>query len=634
MAELSEEQRKWWDRSDPEEEDPTAHRKLNAVMDHIRRTQDYRKKSYLLHGAMYGGAVMQGTAIDTYQRTTPRKSTNLSLNVTRNVVDSVVSRIASKAKPKLSYVPNGADYEKQAEAEKLELGVDGVFYRTQMYDYTVAGFRDACVFGIGQTLVEEDKDEREICAERLMPQEAWCDDGEARYGNPRCQYIERYIDKGVLAWRYRDDEEKQRLIEALPCDRDEDSDFGYQQIALRVRYRRAWHLPSGPGAPDGRHVIAVANCTLVDEPWDPREWGPLPIASMVWSPSIVGTDPRGRGFPGQGIVELGAGIQQEINKLVRQIQQGHHLITGHWLLDINSKVVAAHINNDLATVLKYTGKPPEYNSPAIIAPEVYQHLWNLVQRYYALAGVNEQTASAQKPAGLDSGEAQRVYADQQTETLLEKGARYESYVKQCGELVTFAARRLAKTGAYEVRAMADDAYQTIDWKELDEPDGYELQVQPTSSLPGTLAGKLATANDMKTLGEFDAADILELTGLKDLMTIEKRKMSSRRLVEKRVGEMLREGTPYVPHSLLNLDEAVIMATQLCNEAEEKGVDQERLQLVRDFVVACTKLKNAQPAPAPQQAGPGGALLGPGAGPVAMPAPGGPPQAPSAPAAAA
>jgi hypothetical protein len=622
-SELSERDRRWWARDEPDVELDTAHRKLWAVCEHIRRTQDYRKKSYLLHGAMYGGSVMQGTALDTYQRTTPRKNTQLSLNVTRNVVDSVVSRVASKAKPKLSYVPNGADYEKQKAAEELEQGVDGVFYKTGMYDYTVAGFRDATVFGIGQTRIEEDEDEGEVRVDRYMPWEKYCDDGEARYGAPRCHYVERYVDKDALAWRFRADEEKARLIRALSVDRDEDADYGYQQIALRVRYREAWHLPSGKGALDGRHVVGVQNCTLVDEPWDPRDWGPLPFASVIWSPSIVGTDPRGGGFPGQGIVDLGAGIQQEINKLVRQIQNGHHLVTGHWLVDVNSSVIASHINNDLSTILKYTGKEPIYNAPTIISPEMYEHLWNLVARYYALAGVNEQTASAQKPAGLDSGEAQRVYADQQTETLLEKGARYEEYVRQCGALVTHAAKRLAKGGAYEVRALSDDAYSTIDWSKLDDPDGYELQVQPTSSLPGTISGRLSTAQDMLKLGVFDAADILEITGTADLFSLESRKQASRKLVEKVVDEMLREGTPYAPTSMLNADEAIVVATQLHNVAEIKGVSQDRLQLVRDFVAACKDLQKLASAPAPQQAGPSGAILGPGAGPVALPVAGGP-----------
>ncbi len=65
-----------------------------------------------------------------------------------------------------------------------------------------------------------------------------------------------------------------------------------------------------------------------------------------------------------------------------------------------------------------------------------------------LKEMNQQSAQAQKPAGLDSGEAQRVYADQQTETLLEKGQRWEEFVRISGQQTEDAARTLAEKGAF------------------------------------------------------------------------------------------------------------------------------------------------------------------------------------------
>jgi hypothetical protein len=620
----------WWRRDDVDEPDPRAHEKLKVIFRRLASTQDYRKRQHYYHAAMYGGALgIRGLTAGS-STVSSRANASLSLNITRSVCDAVVSRVAAKAKPTLSYLTDGASYERQYQAEQLEKGVHGAFYQMDAYSYFEGGFRDACVFGTGQLRIQEDDEKREIVPRRYLPTEAYHDDGETRYGGqPRSLFTATYEDKGVLAWKYREERgypiELATLIDRCGADKDDDAEYGYQSISRRVRVEEAWHMPSGPGAPDGRHVVGIETATLVDEQWDPDEWGPWPFASIVWSPSIFGTDARGRGAPGQGLVELGSGIQNEVNKLVRQIQQGHHLITGHWLVDVNSKVINAHVNNDLSTILRYAGIKPEYNAPGIISPEVYEHLWRLCEQYYKIAGVNEQSAAAQKPAGLDSGEAQRVYADQQTETLLEKGARYERFVKQCGELTTRAAKRLAKGGAYEVRALTDDSFETVDWKSLEDPDGFVLEVQETSSLPGTFSGRLATANDLQKLGVFDAQDILEISGLgKDLSALESRHQASRRLVLRKVDRMLREGEDWAPHPLLNLEEAIVLATAKCNEAESKDVADENLDLVRRFVVACTKLAAAKPPAAPQQAGPGGALLGPGAAPVAMPAPGGPP----------
>ena len=229
-------------------------------------------------------------------------------------------------------------------------------------------------------------------------------------------------------------------------------------------------------------------------------------------------------------------------------------------------------------------------------------------------------AAAQKPAGLDSGEAQRVYADQQTETLADNGLRYEAFVEQCGVLSTHSAKQLAEHGGYEVRAMRDDGFDTIDWSKLDDPDGYEAKIAVTSSLPGTPAGKIALANDYQKLGEFDSGDILEVCGLADLQAITKRKQSSRKLVEKVIGEMLREGRPYEPTMFLRLREAAVLARDMLNEAEaqenpdgEPSVPDENLQLVRDFIVKAialakqleaegSPLQPAPPAPAPPPGG--------------------------------
>lgn len=605
MPDLSESDRAWWIRGgyemrDRDEEDSLAHEKLHAVVSHIERTQD-RKRDLLLFGAMYGGGIPPaggGMAVDQYIRTTPGNRGNLSLNVTRNVVDAVTSRVFSKAEPKLTYVTEGGSFEKQDNAKKLELGVEGAFYNADAYDKFVDCGRDGCVFGTGFVKVFPDKDIRKVRVMRRMPWEVVFDNGESLYepGNDdelRCLYTACYWDKFRLAHYAKigqmasslDIEDKCQHILRLGGERDEDAEFGYQQVALRVRVEEAWHLPSGVGAPDGRHVIAVHGKTLCDESWDGGCPGrPWTFAWYRWSKPIVG-------FYGQGIVEIGQGIQAEINKLVREIQNGHHLIKGSWLVEQNSKVVTAHINNDLSRIMKYQGTKPEYQAPAIISPEVYEHLWALVAKYYEISGINQQTAQAQKPADLKSGEAQRVYADQQTETLLEKGKRFARFVRQCGQLVVDAAKELAEDGPYEVRAFADDGFETIDWKELDDPDGYELRVHETSNMPGTPSGKIELANELAGLpgADFDGADILEIIGMPDMLQKTREKQASRKLVEKKVGAMIREGTPYEPHGFLNLPEAVIIATQLRNLAECKDVPSDRLDLVQDFITKCVAL---------------------------------------------
>ena len=67
-----------------------------------------------------------------------------------------------------------------------------------------------------------------------------------------------------------------------------------------------------------------------------------------------------------------------------QIQRGHHLITGHWMVDGGAKVQTQHINNDLGAIVKYTGTMPVYQAPTAINPAVYKHLWDLYEKAFEL----------------------------------------------------------------------------------------------------------------------------------------------------------------------------------------------------------------------------------------------------------
>jgi hypothetical protein len=627
MPEMSEADRAWWIRREDEDddEDSVAHEKLHGVISHIERTQD-RKRDFLLLGAMYSGGIPlagSGPLADSYARTTPGQNGNISLNVSRNVVDAVTSRVFSKAEPKLTYVTEGGGFEKQENAKQLELGVAGAFYQGDAYRLQVLRGRDACVFGSGFTKVYADLDAKKPAIERWMPWEVVFDDSEAQ--DPRSLYTVRYYDKyrlrhlvekGIMASE-GDLDIKVAMVSALSVDRDEDAELGYNAVALRARVEEAWHRPSGRGATDGRHVIAIRGCTLLDEPWDGGEEGrPWLFSMYTWCEPLVGVY-------GQGIIELGQGIQSEVNKLVREIQKGHHLITGSWLVEKNSKVIASHISNDLSRILKYEGaQPPSYVVPAIIAPEVYDHLKYLVAEYYALAGVNEQTANAQKPSGLKSGEAQRVYADQQTETLLDKGKRFNASVRVDGQLITDAAKLLSRRGVYEVRAFADDGFETIDWKELDDPDGYELRVHETSALPGTPSGKIDLAMDLMQLPgtDIDGADIMEIVGMPDILQKTRQKLSARLLCEKVLGKMLREGEAYEPGPMLagRAPELLALTMDIYNLAELKGVTDDKLSLVRDFASSLKEMISAsQPPPAPQPAAgaPGAPAMAPPSNPT-------------------
>ena len=121
----------------------------------------------LVYASMYGGSGNINGLLAMGARTMstaigPRSESGLSLNVTRSVIDAAVSRVASKTRPKLTYATEGGDYEKQHNAEQLERGVEGEFYKADGYTRFTRAFRDGCVFGDGPLRIEADHDARKV----------------------------------------------------------------------------------------------------------------------------------------------------------------------------------------------------------------------------------------------------------------------------------------------------------------------------------------------------------------------------------------------------------------------------------------------------------------------------------------
>lgn len=602
----------WW--LEPENR---AHLRVTAVVQEIRQNQEYRKVDDLLNASLYGNLPVIGFGYGSFARK-PLATERLSLNVVRNMVGAVTSKIASKNKPKPTFLTEGGNYDLAEKAQKLEKFVGGVFYESGVYAQLANCFRDACVYGTG-CLKIWDCDGR-VDVERVIPWEIVVDDGESLYGQPRNLYQRKYVDRLVLraTWAKGDRQAEVEAALASPSTPDpQDAEYAYRTTADQVLVTEAWHLGENDKT-KGRHVICIDGCTLLDEEWD----GPFPFAFMRWSSPLVG-------FFGVGLAEELRGIQREINKLLQQIQRGHHLIAGHWLVEQGSKVNTSMLNNDLAAIVKWAGTRPEYQAPAIIAPEVYAHLWQLYSKAFEIAGISQLNASGTKPAGLDSGEAQRVYQDIQTERFLEVGQAYEEFVVEAARQVVRCAKRIG--GSYKVRAVDKSSIEIIDWADIDiKEDLYVIQVFPTSMLPSTPAGRIAWAQDMIESGMMPPEDVLEVIDYPDTEAYKKRRLAPRKIIERNVAHMLKTGEFVSPEPFDDHQTALRLVNESYHEARLDGVDEDRLELLRRYMTDTQDFMAAPPpaAPMPPMTPPGVPGLPPMPGEMAPPMP--PPMPPMPP----
>lgn len=589
----------WW--LQPENQ---KHERMLSVVRSVRAQQEHRKLTDLLHESLYGNS---GGAVASYGRGAAQQFTGasrLSLNVVRNMVGAVTSKIAAKNKPKPTFLTEEGNYEQRLQAENLEKFVGGVFYEAGVYAVLASCFRDMCIYGTGCLKAYEDGGKASV--ERVRQRELVVDDIEGADMKPRNMYQRKYVDRLVLkkAWG-QGDAVREQLIQDCPRDTD-DIEAGYQGMADQVLVTEGWHLGEDDKT-KGRHVIAIEGLDLLDEEWD----GPFPFAFMRWTED---TD----GFFGVGLAEELRGIQAEINKLLQQIQKGHHLISGHWLV-MQGSTLTTQLNNDLAAIVKYTGQPPSYQAPAIIAPEVYNHLWQLYAKAFEIAGISQLQATSQKPGGLDSGVALRTYNDIQTERFLEVGQAYEEFVVEAARQVVRCAKRIG--GSYKVRAVDKSSISFIKWSdvELDE-DSYVIRVYPTSLLPTTPAGKLQWAEDMIKAGVIPPEDVLDIVDFPDTEAYAKRKNAPRRIIERNISHILKTGEAVSPEPMDNHKLALEMVNEAYAEARLDMVPEAKLQKLRDYLAVTQSFlpKPAPPAPPPMAMG-APPPMDPMMGPPPMPA---------------
>lgn len=595
---------RWWNRPVGE-----AHIDLVATVRTIRNAQAYRKLMDMLHASMYGNIQIAGWGYAAWSTRGPLLSERLSMNVVKACVDSCTAEIAAVATPKPTFLTVDGDWEKQQQAKNLERSVEGCFYEGDANESFVRAFSVGANMGTGPVKIYADHEHGRVAYENVLPWEIVTDDGESIYGKPRSMYQRRFVDRRrVMELFAADDQEKQAKIAVCQVD-SEDTEFAYNTTADQILVTEGWHLPSKKGAGDGRHVVAVDGCTLVDEPWTRSRF---PFEFFRWS------DPR-VGFWGIGIAEELTGIQTEINKLLRQIQRGMHLITGHYLVHSGSDVTTQHIHNDLAAIVKYSGQPPVYQAPSIISPEIYQHLNGLYARAFELVGVSQLQATGQKPAGLNSGAAQREYQDIQSKRFAEKSKRYDKFVLNCAKQTVECAKELAAAGNYKIRAVSRKSIEYIDWGEINlaETD-YAIELLPTSSIPSTVSGKMEWAEDMSRIGQIPPEDMMEILDFPDIERYAKLANADRNVINRNIAHMLKTGEVVTPEPYDNHPLALKLCRQNYHAWRLDGAPQDRLQLLRDYMDATIAYMEPPAEPPPPEGPPMGAPMEPPPGPPMMP----------------
>ncbi len=587
--------RRWW--LAPKDERAQA---VAAIVKAISEYDSKRQTQYQTSKRLYGNANLMGLnglSFSKVQSTQNASKDRLTYNVCQSVVDTITAKIA-KNKPRPMFLTSGGDYKIQRKAKKLDKFVEGIFYENDISHLSPIIFRDGCVSGDGFVHVFA-KDGR-VKFERVIPSEIYVDWVDSFYGEPRQIHRVKNIDREVLIDLFPG---KKGLIKNCNSASAEMTGAA-QNVADQVTVIESWHLPSGLDATDGVHTINVAEGNLFDEDWDKPYF---PFAKFSWCKRLDG-------YWAQGLVEQVQNIQLEINKILWVIQRSFHLAGSFKVfIENGSKVVKEHLNNDIGSIISYTGVKPEYSVPQIVPMELYSHLQNLKNSAYEQAGISQLSASAQKPAGLDSGKALREYNNIESDRFTTIGQAYEQFHLDLARLTVDCAKDIFEHDKkLEVKVPGAKFIETIDWKDVNlEDDEYVMKMFPVSSLPNEPAGRLQTIQEYAQAGYLSPRAAKKLLDFPDLEQVDDLASAAEDYLNEILDKMIdgdgSDETFTAPEPYDDLGLARELALQYYAQGKCNGLEEDKLDLLRKFMdqldVLEQKTAQAMQPPAGQQGAP-------------------------------
>lgn len=582
----------WWKAQD----DMALASQLCGTASYLKTNQTYRLRQLAVSIRLYCGLSVYsyaGSNVSKMDRTKTLPDDKPSFNLIESVTDTQCSRLTQN-EPQPKFLTDGADYKQRHLAQELNQFVLGEFYQTRAYEKAAKMVRDGIVTGTGALKVYRTGDDK-VAIDRVLTTDLYVDDNDSLNSDPQQLYQLKLVDRDKLMANNPD---AKKVIASSPQSYPDNAPDSGRTTADQIMIVEGWKLPSGPdpeadGYIPGRHTIAASNGIIFDEEWNKPKF---PFVFFKYSDPFLG-------FWGQGLGSRLFGTQLSLNRIMYTIARAINLITPKIFVENSSKVVNAHLNNEIGTIVKYTGIKPTYEVPACNAPELYQERDKLIEYGFRQEGVSNMQATGQKPAGLDSGEAIRSYDDINSDRFAEIAKKYENVFVELAYLVTDTAMEIAdETGKYQTVYPNKDGTKEIDLPKMKFlKDPFVIKCFTESSLPRTPAGRMATVTEQVQAGMLTVKEGRRLLKFPDLEQNEKLDNSSEERIFKILDQIVEDGEYTPPDPFLDLSLATILVVQYYNLYMAANLEEEKAELLRTFFKQVLTLQQASmppPMPAP------------------------------------
>ena len=593
----NEEWRQWW--MQPEDQIGAA---TETIILKIEEEQSLRFTSFINWARLYGNweAMSWGSNVLNNTNQDINNESPLRLNLIQSGIDAAAAKIA-KDEPQPYFITTGAkNYFDKLKAEKCTRYVKGVMQQAKVNGKSISQFRDSEVYGTGALHFYYDNDDKMQC-DWVPTFELRVADQDGVNMEPRSLHRVRMMSKEKLLAKFPKQEELINSITTVPTNRLRDAN----RIVDMLRVKESWHLQSSKKKNDGVYTFTINDKCLVKEKYT------LPFFPIVvnrWMNKMLG-------FYGRSVTEEVYSLQLSLDDLLNVAAQSYSMIgMPYWVVPDGADVVQDHVlMNFIGRMIKYNGNtPPQVVSPEPLPASFFQWVQWHVNSIFQIIGISQSSATSTNQLGPNaSGEAIRELVDIETSRFSQVSTMWEDNFKQIANVIVGLTTEQAKSNPELKITYIDKRKRAFEYNFKDvQLDSFTIGCDVVSKAPDKIAGRVQTVNDYVERNWITPERAMEMDNLDpDLQEEVRVQTSSLNLCEQRLSEMVEFGTAYLPEPyMLNLPEVQKLSQGIYNMLVADGCPEDRLQLVRNWILALVNLKNdptyqSLQQPPPQQQAP-------------------------------
>lgn len=583
-------QAQWWKAT---AQNRKPHELLDALVKQIAEDQSSRYDAYREYARAYGADLGAFGDDNTMSNVYGEE---LKQNEMANTIETLHAQIfKNKVVPGIS--TSEADWEEYERAKGFARWIEGWFTDAKIFSDAVptAGM-DSIVFGTGFIKVTSDRDYAKktasITAERVCPRYIYIDRHEAKHGKPRSIFQKHHIDRWVLHDKYVDEadgdtglygdiEFRSACIQEVASNTDDDFDQSSLTKGDMVTVWEAWHLPSRPGAKDGRRCVWIQGCTLIDEPWERDRF---PFTSIKFGTVLAGVY-------GDSAVRRLNPSQKAYDKLNQKIDDAIDIMAvPRVIMRKGTGITAADMNDIPGSILEVEGDPNtcirEWNAVPM-GSDVFNERTGMPQRMRGLIGVSQMDAQQSLPQGMRdvSGAFLERWSESGNARHAMFHGQYEAAMVDLADLAIDEAES-CENDKLEVIVKAKGAeikntIELLSFKDVGiDRKRMTLYIQPMSQLPQSFAGKVEA---LKTLGDVPK-EYLRLVEVPDFNKESDLEVSDEDIIRKQIHFMIKNGEQLFPLPFDNLGLVISLTTKFINLYRVRSdADDTKIGLLANYI---------------------------------------------------